>query len=63
MIYDMSDLTYFLTCEANIIPFFLLGNRRGLGVRLNIYINVIAPFGATLTGKGSNKLRGVKVFL
>ena len=50
MTYDMRDLTYFLTCEVNITPFFLLDSRRGLGVSLNIHINVIAPLGATLTG-------------
>ena len=27
--YDMRDLTCFLTCEVNIMPFFLLGSRRG----------------------------------
>ena len=26
MTYDMSGLTYFLTCEVNIMPFFLLGS-------------------------------------
>ena len=49
---DMRDLTYFLTGEVNITPFFLMGSRQGLGVNLNIHINVIAPFGATLTGGG-----------
>ena len=52
MTYDMRDLTYFLTCEVNITPFFLLGSRRGLGVSFNIHINVIAPFGANVTGGG-----------
>ena len=52
MTYDMRDLTYFLICEVNITPFFLLDFRRGLGVSLNIHINVVAPFGATLTGGG-----------
>ena len=52
MTYDMRDLTYFLTCEVNITPFFLLGSRQGLGVSLNIHVNVIAPFGATLTEGG-----------
>ena len=28
MTYDMIDLTYFLKCEANIMPFFWLGSRR-----------------------------------
>ena len=41
MTYDMRDLTYFLTCEVNIILFSLLGSRRGLGVNLNIYFNVM----------------------
>ena len=62
MTYDMRDLTYFLTCEINIIPFFLLGSWRGLRVSLNNHINVIAPFGATLTGEGYNKLRGLGYF-
>ena len=62
MTYDMRDLTYFLTCEVNIIPFFLLGSWRGLGVSLINHINVIAPFGATLTGEGSNKLPGLGYF-
>ena len=53
--YDMRDHTYFLTCELNIMQFFLLGSRR---VSLNIHINVmnyllVLP----LRGKGSNKLR------
>ena len=48
----MRDLTYFLTCEINITPFFLLRSRRELGVSLNIQINVIVPFGATLMGDG-----------
>ena len=52
MTYDMRDLIYFLTCEVNIMPFFLLGSRRGLGVSLNIPINVIVPFGAALTRGG-----------
>ena len=55
----MRDLTYFLTCEVNIVPFFLLGSWRVLGVSLNIYINVIAPFSATLTG---GVLRGLGYF-
>ena len=42
------------------MPFFLLGSRRGLGVSLNLHINVIAPFGATFTGEGSNKFRGLE---
>ena len=41
MTYDMRNLTYFLTCEVNIILFSLLGSRRGLGVNLNIYFNVM----------------------
>ena len=52
MAHDMTDLTYFLTCEINITPFFLLRSRRELGVSLNIQINVIVPFGATLMGDG-----------
>ena len=31
MTHDMRGFTYFLTCEVNIIPFFLLGSRRVLG--------------------------------
>ena len=58
----MRDLTYFLTCELNIMTFFLLGSRRGLEVSLNIHINVIAPFGATLRVEGSNKLQGLGYF-
>ena len=49
MTYDMRDLTYFPTCEVNIMPLLLLGCRR---VSLNIHINVIAPLDATLTGRG-----------
>ena len=60
--YDMKDLTYFLTCEVNIMLFFLLGSWRGFGVSLNIHINVIAPFGATLREEASNKLRGIGYF-
>ena len=52
MAYDMRYLTYFLTCEVNIVPFFLLGSRQGLGIDLNIHINVIAPFGVALTWGG-----------
>ena len=52
MTYEIRDLTYFLPCDVNIMPFFLFGSRRELGVCLNIHINVIAPFGATLTGGG-----------
>ena len=52
MAHDMRDLTYYLTCEINITPFFLLGSRRELGASLNIQINVIVPFGATLMGDG-----------
>ena len=52
MTYDMRDLTYFPTCEVNIMSLFLLGCRRGFGVSLNIHINVTVPFGATLTGRG-----------
>ena len=52
MTYDMRDLTYFLTCEVNITPFFLLGSRWGLEVSLSIHINVIVPFGATLMRRG-----------
>ena len=55
----MRDLTYFLTCELNIMTFFLLGSRRGLEVSLNIHSNVIAPFGATLRVEGSSKLQGL----
>ena len=55
MTYDMRNLTYFHTCEVNIKPFFLLGSWRGLGLNLNIHINVIALFCATFTG--------VRVFL
>ena len=51
MTYDMRDLTYFLTCEVNITSFFFLGSRPGLGVSLNIHINVIPPFGVTLLGR------------
>ena len=41
MTYHKRDLTYFLTCEVNIMQFFLLGGRKGLGVSLNIHINVM----------------------
>ena len=63
MTYDMRGLTYFLMCEVNIMPFFLLGSQRGMVVRLNIHINVmnyllVLP----LRGKGSNKLRGLEYF-
>ena len=39
--YDTRGLPYFLTCEVNIMPFFLLGSRRGLRVSLNSHINVM----------------------
>ena len=39
--YDMRDFTYFLTCEVNIISFFLLGSRGGLGFSLNSHISVM----------------------
>ena len=41
MTYGMRDLTYFFTCEVNIMPFFLLGSRQGLGVSLNPHISVM----------------------
>ena len=41
MTYDIRDLTYFFTCEIDIMPFFLLGSWRGLGVSLNIPINLM----------------------
>ena len=63
MTYDMRDLTYFLTYEINIMPFFLLGSRRGLGVSLNIHINVMNYLLVLrLRGEGSSKL-GVRIFL
>ena len=63
MTYDMRGLTYFLMCEVNIMPFFLLGGQRGMVLRLNIHINVmnyllVLP----LRGKGFNKLRGLEYF-
>ena len=59
----MWDLTYFLTREVNIMPFFLLGSRRKLGVSLSIHINVmnyllVLP----LRGEDSNKLQGFGYF-
>ena len=61
--YDIRGLTYFLTCEVNIIPLFYLGSRWGLGVSLNSHISVmnyllVLP----LRGGGSNKLRGLGYF-
>ena len=57
MTYDIRDFTDFLTCEVNIIPFFLLASWQELGVNLDIHINVkncllVIPF----PGKASNKL-------
>ena len=48
MTYDMRDLTYFLTWEVNIMSFVLFSSRQGLGVSLNVHINVIALVGAAL---------------
>ena len=63
MTYDMRDLTYLLTYEINIMPFFLLGSRRRLGVSLNIHINVMNYLLVLqLRGEGSSKL-GVRIFL
>ena len=44
MTYDMRGLTYFLTCEVNIMPFFLLGS------------SWVQP----LRGESSNKLRELR---
>ena len=63
MTYDMSDLTYFLTCEVNIMLFFLLDSQWGLGVSLNIHVNVMnCLFVLPLRGESSNKLRGLGHF-
>ena len=63
MTYDIRDLIYFLTCEINIMPFFLLGSRRGLGVSLNIPINVMNYLLALPLRKGSsNKLQWLGYF-
>ena len=61
--YDTRGLPYFLTCEVNIMPFFLLGSRQGLGVSLNSHISVmnyllVLP----LRGDGFNKLVGSGYF-
>ena len=57
--YDMRGITYFLTCEVNIMPFFLLGSQQGLGVSLSIHINVMNYLLALpLRGEVSNKLWG-----
>ena len=64
MTHDIRDLTYFLKCEVNIMPFFSLGSRQqGLEVNLNIHSNVmnyllVLP----LLGEGSSKLRGLGYF-
>ena len=61
--YDMRGSTYFLTCEVNIMPFFLLGSQQGLGVSLSIHINVMNYLLALpLQGEGSNKLWGQGIF-
>ena len=41
MTYGMRNLTYFLACEVNIMPFFLLGSRQGLGDSLSPHISVM----------------------
>ena len=60
---DMRHLTYFLTCEVNIMPFFLMGKLQGLGVSLNTYINVMNYLWVLpLWGESSNKLRELGYF-
>ena len=63
MTYDMSDLTYFHICEVNIIPFFLLGSRTGLGVSLNSHTSVMnGLLVLPLHGEDSNELRRLGYF-
>ena len=63
MTYDMRGFTYFLTCDVNIMPLFLLGSRRGFGVSLNSHIIVMNYLLALpLRREGSNKLRGQDIF-
>ena len=56
----MSDLTYILTSEANIMLFLFLGIRRGLEVSLNIHFNYLLVL--PLREEGSNKLQGSGYF-
>ena len=57
MTYDMRDLTFFLICKGNIIPFFFDGCLTGLEISLNSHCSVINYlFVLHLRGERSNKL-------